>query len=459
MIPSIKINIDYITKLLSYDELLFNNIIPDLKLSSILLKQPTKKIPTFARTNMDSFTRHIKTIIFGKSITEPLSDKETRYINVLKKEIPEISNKGGVFEVLTTFGHIEDTIDIVGDDYLIDIVIIQNPTKNNDEMLLRLLIEKIMTDVIRKNLSQNSIRYVGILLVLQSTLIWFDLQNWNTEKFIDIVQMHSQECCGDKQVELCGSINKGPLFHDSNIGTHVTKEFVLDLNQSYKFPIQFFLSNPQGRLTINDTEIAKLTQNISKYNVRVFIHSPYIINLCSDIDSYGIKRLEQELHIGKIIGVKGVVVHVGKYTTFTYAKGIEIMIETLLTVLKNATIECPLILETPAGQGTELCSSLESFIWLFKHPRLASAITNKLLTVCIDSCHVFSLGYDPTYFLTTFINEQIAFISLIHFNDSQNCRGSRIDRHEHPGLGYIGYARMKIFFEYAMKNNIPCIIE
>lgn len=457
MTEQLKVTIEHIANLLSYDELEFNNIIPELRNDEKLKEQKLKMVPAFARTNVPLFIENVKSIIFGRQIE--VNEKELKYIAQLKQNIPNFVDKGE-FEVLTSFGHIEDKIDIIGDDYLVNIATVSNPNKTKEELLLKLFISKVMVDTIRKNASQMKIRFVGLLLTLQSSMLWFDLEKWNTEKFTNIIQMHSEECCGDRKVQICGSINKGPEFSNSAIGHHVSKDFIITLQSQINIPIQFFLGNPQGRLNISDNEIEKLKYQINFYKLNSFIHSPYIINLCSEKENYGTHRLQSELQIGKIIGTKGVVVHVGKYTTSTYKQGIENMINSLKIVLPSASVECPLILETPAGQGTELGSSLESFIYLIKE--IEKQIPNSLgnvLKLCIDSCHVFSLGYDPTYFLLEIIKEFPNTVILIHFNDSQNCRGARIDRHEIPGYGHIGYERMKTFFETSNQLGIPCVIE
>lgn len=86
--------------------------------------------------------------------------------------------------------------------------------------------------------------------------------------------------------------------------------------------------------------------------------------------------------------------------------------------------------------------------------------------VCIDTCHIFSAGYD----IRTEKGCELVFkefdeiigidkIKVFHLNDSKNELNSRIDRHFHIGKGKIG----KDAFHFIMRNpkfkNIPKIIE
>jgi deoxyribonuclease-4 len=50
-------------------------------------------------------------------------------------------------------------------------------------------------------------------------------------------------------------------------------------------------------------------------------------------------------------------------------------------------------------------------------------------------------------------------IKLIHLNDSKGDMGSRIDRHEHIGLGKIGMKGLSCFVDHQAFRDIPLILE
>lgn len=89
----------------------------------------------------------------------------------------------------------------------------------------------------------------------------------------------------------------------------------------------------------------------------------------------------------------------------------------------------------------------------------------KNLKYCIDTCHIFTSGYDirtKTNFkkyisqFNKYIN--INNIGLIHLNDSYYELNSRLDKHENIGYGKIG-KNLIFIYEYFNKHNIPIIME
>ncbi len=69
--------------------------------------------------------------------------------------------------------------------------------------------------------------------------------------------------------------------------------------------------------------------------------------------------------------------------------------------------------------------------------------------VCLDTAHTFEAGYDITTEegLERTIDEVertvgLARVYVLHVNDSKTPLGSRVDRHEHIGLGNIGRAAL-----------------
>ena len=86
--------------------------------------------------------------------------------------------------------------------------------------------------------------------------------------------------------------------------------------------------------------------------------------------------------------------------------------------------------------------------------------------VCIDTCHAFTAGYDLSSIDSTKkvfqeFNNIIGFKYLkgMHLNDSKKKLGSRVDRHDSIGKGYIGYDVFKFIMKSDKFNNIPLILE
>ena len=128
--------------------------------------------------------------------------------------------------------------------------------------------------------------------------------------------------------------------------------------------------------------------------------------------------------------------------------------------------KCKIILETPAGQGSEICNTIEDMALLYD---LFTLSEKKRIGFCIDTCHIFVNGYPihkkkgmSDYFRTW--NKYIgnSKITLIHINDSKIELNQKIDRHENIRKGYIFKTSLESL-EYlkgkAKKLKIPMILE
>ena len=124
-------------------------------------------------------------------------------------------------------------------------------------------------------------------------------------------------------------------------------------------PYQLFLGNPRSNVqsAIADAEIAAAAEAAAAH--RVYVHSAYTVNLCRAGSG---AQLARTVELAVAIGCRGVVVHVGKSLGRPVAEALAEMRANLLVAAAAATADCPLLLETPAGQGTELLTGADDFI-------------------------------------------------------------------------------------------------
>ena len=115
-----------------------------------------------------------------------------------------------------------------------------------------------------------------------------------------------------------------------------------------------------------------------------------------------------------------------------------------------------LIIETPAGSGTELLTSIDDFIDFIK--KLKTTEYSDRIGVCVDTCHVYSSGYEPDYYIQKVLESGLT-IDLVHLNDSKTKKYSLVDRHETPGEGFIGAKKLNNCIDICNKHGIPCVIE
>lgn len=244
-----------------------------------------------------------------------------------------------------------------------------------------------------------------------------------------------------------------------NIGTHVNLQ--LDISSTIArlpahLPYQIlFGSNKAIHKGINQKELADTLECIGKQDLQIYVHSAFTINLCNSAeekDGYYLECLSNNLKYAQLMSMKGVVVHVGKAKTLSFKKALGNMKSNIKRCLESATRDCPLLLETPAAQGTEILTTMETFIQFIQE------IDDPRLGICLDTCHVFAAGIMPSEYISKLISENLK-PKLIHFNDSQTDYGSKKDRHADIGKGKIDIEELHKCAQLAQKYNIPMIQE
>jgi deoxyribonuclease-4 len=98
------------------------------------------------------------------------------------------------------------------------------------------------------------------------------------------------------------------------------------------------------------------------------------------------------------------------------------------------------MLESTAGQGTALGYRFEQLKKI-----IDMVDEKKRMSVCIDTAHIFAAGYnikDPKEYKKVIKDFDdiigLDLLNCLHMNDSKKELGSRVDRHDHIGKGFIG---------------------
>jgi deoxyribonuclease-4 len=167
---------------------------------------------------------------------------------------------------------------------------------------------------------------------------------------------------------------------------------------------------------------------------------PYIPNLASpkdDIFEKSVDALIEEIDRCNKLGIRYIVTHIGSHTGSGVVKGKNRLIQALG---RAADEEGPMILlENSSGSGDQMGFMLDELA------EIAKAIGGTRIGISFDTCHAFTAGYDIAS--KEGLNETMREITrtvgfsrlkLVHLNDSLGELGSRIDHHEHIGLGKIG---------------------
>ena len=303
---------------------------------------------------------------------------------------------------------------------------------------------------------------VNIVLPLQN-LVWsYDVGNgWpKREEYFALLERLAVEL---QTVAADNGVVAQRLIAEHCIGTHISKSpgpFLKSIQhiKDGSVPYQLFLSsNMSSRVTIKEEEIEPVAAHIRATGARVFIHSPYIINLCApegEDDDYHTNCLIAITRIAARMGLAGVVVHVGKTTTRDPKVAMANMKANLLRAAgAAATPTCPILLETPAGQGTETLTGFHEFF------DFVEGLKDDRIGVCVDTCHVFACGHNPISYLNCAIGNWPGLVRLVHYNDSMVECGARVDRHAFMGMGKIGLKTMETIAQICTDAHIPAIIE
>jgi deoxyribonuclease-4 len=222
---------------------------------------------------------------------------------------------------------------------------------------------------------------------------------------------------------------------------------------------------------IKKKELIELKHYLKQHNMKVVVHSDYTHNLAKNWDQYSwwIRNIEKEIKYANIIDAIGIVIHFGKQLDLTIEEAYNNMYTSLIYI-HNQTIKyknIKIFLETSTGQGSEICYKLEDLAYFYKKisKNHNKEIKNRI-KICLDTCHVFAAGYNLKTkihikkYLETFEKLiGLRYIYLIHLNDCKFDIGSRLDRHESIGQGFIGIKGLILIFNYFRKLEVPIILE
>lgn len=232
--------------------------------------------------------------------------------------------------------------------------------------------------------------------------------------------------------------------------------------------IQIFTkSSSQWRARdISDEEIDRYRGNLAASGIRTVVaHASYLINLGSPdaaLWERSIQALKIELQRCDRLGIPSLVLHPGAHM----GRGEEAGLERVAAALEEVLTGRPrrgarICLETTAGQGTCLGHRFEHFRTLLKKRRLAAR-----LGFCLDTCHLFAAGYelrDRTGYREVMarFDDLVGLdrVRVIHLNDAKKDLGSRVDRHEHIGKGFLGLEPFRWILRDRRFAGLPMVLE
>jgi len=177
-------------------------------------------------------------------------------------------------------------------------------------------------------------------------------------------------------------------------------------------------------------------------------HASYLINLASckdDLWAKSVDLMQDEIERCEALAIPYLVHHPGSFVGADLATGMNRIIDAYAELFSRTkgyrTVSC---LEGTVGAGSTIGGRFEELADL--RARIADQTgQGGRLAFCLDTCHMHAAGYD----LSTRAQGEaviaefdrvcgLSHLGVLHCNDSKGKAGSKLDRHEHIGEGWIG---------------------
>lgn len=241
---------------------------------------------------------------------------------------------------------------------------------------------------------------------------------------------------------------------------HMGKE-ALSINAD---TFQYFSRNPRGSKAkpFDKNDAAALAALMKEHAFApLLIHAPYTLNACSadeGLREFAKNTMAQDLENLENLPGHLYNFHPGSHTGQGIDTGIRFIAD-MLNALLSKEMKTTVLLETMSGKGSEVGSRFEELRRIID----LTDIKEKL-GVCLDTCHVFSAGYDIVNDLDGVLEEFDRIIGLerlkaIHLNDSLTPFGAKKDRHEKIGKGQIGWDAIVRIINHPRLRDLPFYLE
>jgi deoxyribonuclease-4 len=193
-------------------------------------------------------------------------------------------------------------------------------------------------------------------------------------------------------------------------------------------------------------------------------HDSYLINLASAdpvLRDRSLASFKAELRRSVELELDAVVTHPGNATDGDRLRGLAqnaALVEEALAEVPGRTL---VLLETTAGAGTALGATFEELAEMIER---ISPEHRARVGICLDTCHVYSAGYDLVgdyEGVVANLADSVGLerLKLFHLNDSQCPFGSRRDRHAEIGEGSLGDAPFRRIMTDERFAAVPKVLE
>ena len=254
-------------------------------------------------------------------------------------------------------------------------------------------------------------------------------------------------------VSASGGVENAPL-NAAEIGANAFALFTKNQRQWYAKP-----------LTVK--EIDNFNKNCEKNAFKpdyILPHDSYLINLGHHLA----ENLEKsrnafidEMQRCEQLGLKLLNFHPGSHLNEISLDNCLRKIADSINIALNKTKGVTAVIENTSGQGTNVGYKFEHLAQIIHYVEDKTRVG-----VCFDTCHGYTAGYNIVdndgYRQTWEEFDKIIgadYLKGIHLNDSKKPLGSRVDRHDNIGQGFLGFDFFAKFIQDQRFDNMPIILE
>ena len=237
--------------------------------------------------------------------------------------------------------------------------------------------------------------------------------------------------------------------------------------------LQVFTAIPKyynDRVSTRPERVERFRTAVAQTTIRaehIVSHGAYVLNVATPEEAKWTRArdgLAKELERSTALGIGIVCFHPGAATDGDRAAGAKRIADAIVHALESVPkTQTRLLVENTAGAGATMARTAEEVGEILRHvPARLRARTGYGL----DTCHLFSSGYDIASsaealrgVLDQFQDAAGEAPGFFHLNDSEGDRGSNRDRHALIGDGKIGADAFRWLLDDPRSRGVPLILE
>lgn len=252
-------------------------------------------------------------------------------------------------------------------------------------------------------------------------------------------------------VSASGGVQNAPV-NAMAVGASAFALFTKNQRQWFSTPLQ-------------QNEIEQFKARVAESGIEaryILPHDSYLINLGSP-DTEGLEKSRRsfidEMERCGQLGLTMLNFHPGSHLKQIAPEVCMDRVAESINMALDRTTGVTAVIENTAGQG----SNIGFAFWQIK--RIIDGVNDKSrVGVCIDTCHTYTAGYDLKNDYGSVWEEfdreiGMHYLRAVHLNDSKKELGSRVDRHDSIGKGFLGMDFFRRIMQDPALDDIPFILE